>query len=93
MAANDGLRDYQLMAHVTAPHERYGRYAALGDNLREALIVSDVELKEVPNATPEITLAKASGDKCVRCWKYLPLGTDPEHPQLCASCAAIVREL
>jgi len=93
VAAHEGLRDYQLMAHVTAPREHYARYAALGDNLREALIVSDVELGELPNGMPEITLAKASGDKCVRCWKYLPLGTDPEHPQLCASCAAIVREL
>jgi isoleucyl-tRNA synthetase len=40
-----------------------------------------------------VKVASAAGDKCERCWKYLPLGTDREHPTLCAPCAAIVRSL
>ena len=39
---------FSSMAHVTVPRERYARYGALGDNLREALIVSDVELQRSP---------------------------------------------
>ncbi|MGH7330466.1 MAG: class I tRNA ligase family protein, partial [Polyangiaceae bacterium] len=77
VAANEGLRDYQLAASVAVPANKYQRYVALGDNLREALIVSEVKLREDGTAA-EITLDKASGEKCVRCWKYLPLGTDPE---------------
>ena len=93
VAANEGLRDYQLSASVTVPPNRYARYAALGDNLREALIVSEVDLNQARVPTAEITLGEASGAKCVRCWKYLPLGSDPEHPSLCAPCAAIVRKI
>ena len=93
IAANDGLRDYQLAATVAVPAGEYARYAALGDNLREALIVSHVDLERSPTGVTAIELAPANGEKCMRCWKYLPLGTDPEHPALCATCAAIVREL
>jgi isoleucyl-tRNA synthetase len=93
IAASEGLRDYQLAALVAVPAERYDRYASLGDNLREALIVSDVELERASDSVAGVSLAPAAGEKCTRCWKYLQLGTDPEHPSLCASCAAIVRSL
>ena len=92
VAANEGLRDYQLSTSVTVPGTRFSEYERLGDNLREALIVSEVALGKSDVQTPEITLGKASGEKCARCWKYLPLGTDAGHPTLCAQCAAIVRE-
>jgi isoleucyl-tRNA synthetase len=93
VAANDGLRDYQLSASVAVPAERYAEYARLGDNLREALIVSEVEMTRAQVAAPEISVRPASGEKCVRCWKYLPLGADSEHPTLCATCAAVVRDI
>jgi len=35
----------------------------------------------------------AHGEKCARCWKFLPLGSDAEYPDACAPCAAIVRSL
>ena len=40
---------------------------------------------------PEVVLSPADGEKCARCWKYLPLHSDPLHPTLCAPCAEIVR--
>ena len=46
-----------------------------------------------PNARARVDLFPAAGEKCQRCWKYLPLGSDPEHPTLCAPCAQIVRNL
>jgi hypothetical protein len=66
---------------------------ALGDNLREALIVSAAEV-EVDDELlePRVVLSPARGEKCARCWKYLPLRSDPLHPTLCAPCAAIVRD-
>jgi isoleucyl-tRNA synthetase len=80
---------------VRAPVALAARLAALGDDLREALIVSDLHLHAdaalAPDAEPSVVLSPATGGKCERCWKYLPLGSDPLHPTLCAPCAAIVR--
>jgi len=66
---------------------------ALGDGLREALVVSGVEQIEGKDDERRVQLKPAKGAKCKRCWKYLPLGTDPKHPLLCAPCAAIVSAL
>ncbi|MBV8355953.1 MAG: class I tRNA ligase family protein, partial [Candidatus Eremiobacteraeota bacterium] len=93
VAAHEGARDYQLAASVTVPAPRLAVYRALGDNLREALIVSEVTAVAVAEGPPRIELAPAPGEKCVRCWKYLRLGVDPDHPALCAPGAAIVRQI
>ncbi len=94
VAASEGMRDFQLAAHVHAPPALEPRLRELGDNLREALVVSALELSVDPDrAEAHVELRPASGDKCARCWKYLPLGSDPIHPTLCAPCAAIVRAL
>ena len=38
-----------------------------------------------------VVFVKAEGDKCERCWKYLPsVGQDKDHPTVCARCAATV---
>jgi isoleucyl-tRNA synthetase len=95
VAASEGIRDFQLDASVAVPPALQARFAALGDGLREALVVSSLRaLTAGPeDAPPSVTLFPAAGEKCQRCWKYLQLGTDPEHPTLCPSCAAIVRDL
>ncbi|HEY0798094.1 MAG TPA: hypothetical protein VGD50_03035, partial [Candidatus Baltobacteraceae bacterium] len=82
----------QLQAHVYATGKAYERLQALGDNLREALVVSALVLHDdAASSEPRVVLSQADGDKCSRCWKYLQLGSDPLHPTLCASCTAIVR--
>ena len=92
VAATEGLRDFQLQATVKVGPADAERFAALGDSLREALIVSAARIEVVDElAEPEIVLSPADGEKCQRCWKYLPLRSDPLHPTLCAPCAAIVR--
>ena len=95
VASSEGMRDFQLQADVHVAPATLAKLAALGDDLREALIVSGVQLHEdtavAPEAEPRVVLSPASGDKCERCWKYLPLGSDPLHPTVCAPCAAIVR--
>jgi isoleucyl-tRNA synthetase len=38
-----------------------------------------------------ITVKKASGGKCLRCWTYSDtVGKDSEHPDLCARCKKII---
>ena len=91
------MRDFQLQAHVIAPLALDPELRALGDNLREALVVSGLTLSVdstlEANAQPRVELSPAPGGKCSRCWKTLPLGEDPAHPLLCAPCAQIVRDL
>jgi isoleucyl-tRNA synthetase len=97
VATSEGLRDYQLQAHVHVPAAFEPALRALGDNLREALAVSALTLLVDPaleaGADPRIELQPAPGGKCSRCWKTLPLGGDPLHPQLCVPCATIVRSI
>lgn len=41
-----------------------------------------------------VCVSKADGEKCERCWKYSDtVGTDSEHPTLCAHCAGVIREI
>ncbi len=41
----------------------------------------------------KITVRKADGRKCPRCWNWVaPLPVDPVHPELCPRCAAAVKE-
>jgi isoleucyl-tRNA synthetase len=38
-----------------------------------------------------VTVSKAQGDKCERCWKYDDaVGKDPDHPDVCSRCAAVL---
>ena len=96
VAASEGPRDFALQAHVRAGTADEARLRALGDNLREALVVSALELQldpSLPEDEPRVEFSAANGEKCSRCWKYLPLGSDAVHPTLCAPCVAIVRDL
>ncbi len=94
VAASEGRRDFQLDAAVDVQQPFYERFVALGDNLREALVVSALRgVAPAADGVSSVALEPAAGEKCQRCWKYLPLGSDPAHPSLCAPCAAIVREL
>jgi isoleucyl-tRNA synthetase len=53
-------------------------------------IVSEIKLEDGGEQTT-VTAEKCSHEKCQRCWNYWPtVGTDPEHPDLCRRCAAVV---
>ena len=53
-------------------------------------IVSQVELTE----GGEVTILRASGAKCERCWKYTEdVGASPDLPTVCAACAEAVHEI
>jgi isoleucyl-tRNA synthetase len=62
--------------------------------LSSVFIVSQVVLRrtEVEPAQGPIAVRKAEGQKCERCWNYLPsVGTDPAHPTLCHRCLEAIR--
>ena len=66
---------------------------ALGheDELRELLNVSalSVQLSELDRT--RITVQRAEGQKCDRCWHWeMDLGSDPAHPGICGRCVKAV---
>lgn len=85
-----------LEAHV---HLAAGRdLAPLLEEYRDELpglfIVSQVSLRNGASEGLGVTVERAAGNKCQRCWKYLPdVGVDPEWPTICSSCAAAVEEI
>ncbi|MGC1381040.1 MAG: isoleucine--tRNA ligase [Candidatus Baltobacteraceae bacterium] len=100
VAASAAPRDFEAQLRLTVTSKLYRQLHALGDNLREAFVVSNLELRQeergdgvVGDDVVSFELLPADGEKCVRCWKYRQLGIDPDHPQICAECAEVVRAL
>jgi isoleucyl-tRNA synthetase len=87
-----------LEAHVVleAPTEVLAFLRTFGDELRFLFIVSAVTLSAQgdPAASLKVSVRKADGTKCARCWNYTQdVGSDPEFPEACARCAAAVRTI
>lgn len=93
-----------LEAKVTLAAKEDSTRKLLEDNLedlRYLFIVSQVEFKKsapaasgTDTAAPvEISVEKAEGKKCKRCWNYsVRVGSDKAHPELCERCVkAVVR--
>ena len=94
-ARNDKVIGPSLEAAVilTAGGETYKLLDGFRNELAALFIVSHVELQRAEADTLEVRVERALGDKCERCWKYTTdVGSDPEFPTICASCARIVRE-
>jgi len=74
--------------------ERYAR------QLPMLFIVSEVELRPAPTdveahteARPRVTVERASGVKCERCWRYVPaVSSDPAWAGLCDRCQEALAE-
>src|SRR3989442_1713345 len=74
--------------------ERYAR------QLPMLFIVSEVELRPAPTdveahteARPRVTIERASGVKCERCWRYVPaVSSDPAWAGLCDRCQEALAE-
>lgn len=74
------------------------KLTALGDELRFVLLTSAVKVAPLDTAPTDavqsehlkglkITLAKADGEKCPRCWHYTTdVGQNPEHAEICGRC-------
>ena len=67
--------------------------------LPRAFIVSQVEIEEGTGAFKgeteglSVTVMKAEGEKCARCWSYsTSVGTHAHHPEICDRCAKILGE-
>jgi isoleucyl-tRNA synthetase len=62
------------------------------DDLRFIFIVSQVELKEADDL--HISIVKAEGEKCERCWNYSTrVGESERYPTVCERCAPVLAEI
>jgi isoleucyl-tRNA synthetase len=83
-----------LDAKVSLSGSSEGLAAARGaaESLRELLNVSQLEIKHEGEVVA-VTVSKADGQKCERCWHWeTDVGSNPEHPTICARCMAAVKE-
>ncbi len=63
-----------------------------GSLLETVLIVSAVRLAAPTGNAVQVKVSRASGQKCVRCWRWTTdVGTDAAHAQLCGRCAEVVK--
>jgi isoleucyl-tRNA synthetase len=90
----------EAIVEVWAEPAARARLAALGDELRFALITSEVRLHDAA-ARPADAVAAASGvflavqpsteRKCIRCWHLrADVGSVAQHPEICGRCATNV---
>ncbi|HJU93652.1 MAG TPA: zinc finger domain-containing protein, partial [Pyrinomonadaceae bacterium] len=58
-------------------------------------IVSQVEFKEATGGeNVSITVARADGEKCERCWNYSThVGESETYPSVCERCVAPLQEI
>ncbi len=96
---NEKLIGKSLEARITISCKYPYAYNLVQENpalFVDICIVSAVEAvleESLPEDAPvTVTVAKAEGEKCERCWAYSEsVGTDAAHPTLCARCAGVVK--
>lgn len=82
-----------LEAAVTlkASGEEYEFINSIKDELATIFIVSQVVVENADVSELTVEVAKASGEKCERCWAFSEtVGTDTVHPTICKRCADIL---
>ena len=101
LARNEKKIGKSLEAHIVlgASVSLYDFLSEMQQALPEIFITSGVSVTN--EAQPfagdveglSVGVEPARGEKCERCWKYSEtVGSDKEHPELCARCAAVLGE-
>lgn len=102
LARNEKIIGKPLEASVTlyADGELYDFLKSVENELPEIFITSYVTVEKGEGEVKgdveglSVTISKAQGEKCERCWKYSDtVGNCAEHPTLCAHCAEVMKEL
>ena len=88
----------EAQLHLSAPEPLYSLLHRHLDHLRYLFIVSDVVLEKSAAANGDtgllITVNRAPGTKCERCWNYSThVGEDKSYPTVCERCSAVLAEI
>jgi isoleucyl-tRNA synthetase len=84
----------EARVRIAANGDLYPLLSAYSNELPGLFIVSQVQVTSAPGADLSVTVERADGLKCERCWKYTnDVGSDASYPSVCAACADAVREI
>jgi isoleucyl-tRNA synthetase len=76
---------------LSGPRTELQEVAAHVEILRELLNVSALVVELTDGTATQVTLAKADGQKCERCWHWeTDVGSTAEHPTICKRCVKAV---
>ena len=83
---------------ISAGANAYDNLKRHADDLRYLFIVSEVQLLEanveMDADAIEVTVARAHGEKCERCWNYSTrVGEASKYPTVCERCVAALEEI
>jgi isoleucyl-tRNA synthetase len=88
----------EARVEILAGSHAFGKLARHRDDLRYIFIVSEVDLME-PDAELDadelrVTIARAHGEKCDRCWNYSTrVGESSRYPTVCERCVEALQEI
>jgi isoleucyl-tRNA synthetase len=94
LKALEEARQSKLIGAPLEARVRLQGYDVAGSegDLPGLFIVSQVVVE--PGSDKRITVERADGTKCERCWKYsTEVGKDAEFPTVCDTCAGALREM
>jgi isoleucyl-tRNA synthetase len=88
----------EAQLHLSAPEPLFTLLDRHREQLRYLFIVSDVVVEKSAASNGdtglEITVGKAKGAKCERCWNYsIHVGDDKAYPTVCERCSAVLAEI
>jgi isoleucyl-tRNA synthetase len=84
----------EARVQLSADGDLYPLLIQYANDLPGLFIVSQVELHNHSEEGVQVAIERARGTKCERCWKYTEdVGSAPEFPTICSTCAAAVREI
>jgi isoleucyl-tRNA synthetase len=96
-ARNEKLIGAPLEARVrlSADGDLLGLLQQYGAELPGLFIVSQVVVEPgAAGGALGVTIERAAGEKCERCWKYTTdTGSNAKYPTVCAACASAVDEM
>ena len=85
-----------LEAHVSlkVPQSQLDVLKKYKKNMPSLFIVSSVEVDMHDEDEVSVTISRAEGEKCQRCWNYSThVGTSTDYPDFCQRCEDVVREI
>src|SRR6266436_1861260 len=79
---------------LAGPESIVANAKAHSESLRELLNVSQLELSSGTEERSAVSITKAAGEKCERCWHWeTDVGSNPEHPTICGRCVKAVQSV
>lgn len=83
----------EAMVSLSVPSNLWALMESYHSILPEIFIVSEVELRKSENSTLEVSVQRAQGKKCQRCWNYRrSVGENASFPDLCHRCVRVLSE-